>query len=197
MPDAPPSIFTPPSAGSAPAAPGGIFEVPGGGSAPAAAGGIFVPPIPAGSIPDTLTVTADPGTGEVTIELERGSDSSGYATWSDGGDWMMSAYQESPETVMEWLLSGPGYDAYKPVGGTSSPVGLTGWSLTFGGEQPAITAAGYEPTAAPAAIFTPPIDGGSPSAPPPIFGMPVSALYNSNYVPLLNTDDTLLTTTDA
>ena len=53
------------------------------------------------------------------------------------------------------------------------------------------------PPAAAGSIFTPPIDGGSPSAPPPIFGMPLHAIYNSNYSPLLNTNDAILTNTDA
>lgn len=185
MPTAPDAVI-PSFSSAAPSAPVAT-QVSGAASAPDAPVAVFVPAVSAGGIPDTLSVTVDPGTGEVTVELERGSDVSSYASWSDGGDWVMSAYQESPESVIEWFLSTPGYDAYKPVGGTSNPVGLTGWSLTFGGEQPVITAAGFEPLTAPAAII-PAGTASSPAAPEPVFG---------TIMRIADTDAALLTDTDA
>jgi hypothetical protein len=55
-----------------------------------------------------------------------------------------------------------------------------------------VPAGGGGSPAAPGAIFTPAATGGDLTPPPPIFGMLVHGLYNTDYAPLRNTDDTLL-----
>ena len=203
--------------GGTPAAPGAIFVPPGGGSPPDAPGEIYVPPLPSVSIPETVIVsgiTSPAASDPLTLALTAVVD--GKPRY-ELGSWEL--YHAASYWNLVWdgvYTASLESDAASPVGlGFPAPTMGTGIpicsALSAGaiftppsaGSPPAGAGAIFtppsagSPPAAAGAIFAPPIDGGSPSAPPPIFGAPLNALYNSNFAPLLNTNDAILTNTDA
>ena len=90
-------------------------------------------------------------------------------------------------------------DIFVPAGGGGAPSEPQDIFVPAGGgdapdapQDIFVPAGGGGSPAAPGAIFTPAATGGDLTPPPPIFGMLVHGLYNTDYAPLRNTDDTLL-----
>jgi hypothetical protein len=136
------------------------------------------------AVGNVVTLTARvPGPGGNAITLAR----TGAAVARSGATLSGGSGRTAPQSI------------FSPAGGGGAPAAPSSIFTPAGG--------GGSPTA-PGGIFTPAGGGGSPSAPsavfapfapnsnltppPPIFGMLVRGLYNTNYAPLRNTDDTLL-----
>jgi hypothetical protein len=146
MPDIPPVIYVPPSAGSPPAAPGAVFAPPSAGSPPAAPGAVFAPPT---AVPQALRVTGVSTTEDAVPEMTflRVADVGGHPAWQSNqfGEWTLTN-----SGMGTWNLTENDdgfYAAESPPG--ALPVGLTGWTVTTGSGSP--TVVGFHP--APPAVF--------------------------------------------
>lgn len=198
-PSSPLVVLAAASGGGAPTAPLVVLAAASGGGSPtspllvlaAAAGG-------GGSVATVSgSLTSDGSTPLVFPELVYSGELGGKPSWSDSGDW------DTAESGLAWFEGTWRLTQYPFVGGWESaedvatPDLVTAWDLvgTATGD-PEISIAG-EILESPGAVLPAADTANAPAAPAPVLGMPLTALYNTEWSPLLNTDDTILTGTDA
>lgn len=212
-PDAPEDVFTPPSAGSPPDAPEGVFTAP----ASAAPVGMSVTGITSAWPGNGYYEVGGTANGKDFYRYGIYRLQWTGTAWVFVPDSGMLTYFTSsedvatPDLVTEWtavtgtgpvrVFAGPepAVPVFTPPSAGSPPDEPGGvFTPPSAGDPPDAPGAVFtppsagSPPSAPGGVFTPPSAGAAPSAPPPVFGMLVHGLYNTDYSPLRNTDDTLL-----
>lgn len=189
MPDAPPSIFVPPSAGSPPAAAGAIFEPAAGGTPPDAPGAVFEPPAVADGF--LYLTTAFGGNRDLRFRLpeEDGPLAVRYVVPSNGNNpaAFSTSYTLGLLTINLALAGSPG--SAVPATTASQLADAVISSLPFGVDLTIDLAAGSNGSGIlgamvstaltttpslvdPPAIFAPPSSGSAPAAAGAIFAPP-------------------------